>query len=69
MDKNIKDLKTLIDNVTLISRIKELAYEINEKYDNSQVLNVICILKGAMMFYCELVKHLKMPIKNAHTIP
>ena len=63
MEKDIKDLKILIDNKTLTSRIKELAEEINLKYDNSVPLILICVLRGALMFYAELAKHLKMPIK------
>lgn len=63
MDKNIKDLKVLIDNKTLINRIKDLAQEINSNYKKDEPLNVICVLKGAVMFYTELIKHLKMPVK------
>ena len=63
MEKNINDLKVLIDNLTLQKRIKELAEEINSQYDCSQTLTLICVLKGAAMFYCELSKYLKMPVK------
>ncbi len=61
--KDIKDLKVLIDSATLNKRIKEVAALINSKYKNDEKLTVICILKGAVMFYSELVKHLKMPIE------
>ena len=63
MDKDIKDLKVLIDSQSISKRIKELADEINAKYDYNETLNLICILKGAVMFYTELSKYLKMPIK------
>ena len=63
MDKDIKDLKLLIDEKTLIDKIKKLACEINEFYDNSKPLILICVLRGAVMFYTELAKHLKMPVK------
>lgn len=63
MEKDIKDLKVLIDRETLTKRIKELANEINQAYDCSETLTLICVLKGAVMFYAELAKHLKMPVK------
>ena len=63
MEKDIKDLKVLIDEKTLYKRIKEVADEINKSYDNSKVLNIICVLRGAVMFFTELSKYLKMPVK------
>ena len=63
MEKDIKDLKVLIDEKTLYKRIKEVADEINKSYDNSSVLNIICVLRGAVMFFTELSKYLKMPVK------
>jgi len=63
MEKDIKDLKVLIDSNSLNKRIKELASEINNSYDNNKELTLICVLKGAVMFYSELAKYLKMPIK------
>lgn len=58
-----KEIKVLINNSDLIKRIKEVADEINKAYKPDETLNVVCILKGAVMFYTELVKHLKMPVK------
>ena len=63
MQKDIKDLKCLINSETIANRIKEVAQEINETYNNNETLNLICVLKGAVMFYTELAKYLKMPIK------
>lgn len=63
MDKDIKDLKVLIDNQKLISRIKELAHEINTSYGTSKPLTLICVLRGAVMFFTELSKYLEMPVK------
>lgn len=62
MDKKIEDLKVLFDNQKLTTRIKEVADEINAKYQEKP-LTMICVLNGAVMFYSELVKHLKIPIK------
>ena len=61
--KDIRDLKVLIDSATLNKRIKELADEINTFYGVDSPLTLICILRGAVMFYVELAKHLKMPVK------
>lgn len=63
MDKDIKDLKTLINNKQIIEKIKEQAQKINSSYNNNETLILICILKGAVMFFSELVKHLKMPVQ------
>jgi len=63
MEKDIKDLKVLIDSETLHKRIKELAEEINSSYGVDKPLTLICVLRGAVMFFSELSKHLKMPIK------
>ncbi len=62
MKKN-ENLKILIDSNTLNKRIKELANDINNYYGTKNPLTIICILKGAVMFYTELAKHLKMPVK------
>ena len=63
MDKKIEDLKTLIDNKKLMDRIKSLAEEINTHYGTDKPLTLICVLKGAAMFFTELSKHLKMPVE------
>ncbi len=63
MEKDIKDLKVLIDSNKLKERIKQVASEINSSYDNNEVLNLICVLRGAVMFFTELSKYLKMPVK------
>lgn len=63
MEKDIKDLRVLIDSKTLNNRIQELANEINEFYGIEKPLTLICVLRGAVMFYAELAKYLKMPVK------
>ena len=56
-------LKILIDEKTLVMRIKELADDINKFYGTDDELTIVCVLKGAVMFFCELAKYLKMPIR------
>lgn len=63
MDKDIKDLQILIDSNTLKERIKELACEINSHYGQNEPLTLICVLRGAVMFFAELSKYLKMPVE------
>ncbi|MCR5266837.1 MAG: hypoxanthine phosphoribosyltransferase [Cyanobacteria bacterium RUI128] len=43
------------------ARIKELADSLNKEY--SEEVYIVCVLKGAVMFATDLVKHLKMPVK------
>ena len=57
------EIKTLIDEVTLKKRIKELGDEINNAYEANETITAICVLRGAVMFYTELIQHLKMPLK------
>ena len=58
-----KELKVLINQSELAARIKELGEEINAHYGIENELTIVCVLKGAVMFFCELAKHLKMPVK------
>ena len=63
MEKDIKDLKVLIDSKKLNDRIKELAEEINNHYGDKEPLTLVCVLRGAVMFFAELSKYLKMPVE------
>lgn len=63
MNKDIKDLKVLISEEQLQKRIKEVADEINSAYGTEDELTLICVLKGALMFFTELSRYLKMPVK------
>ena len=56
-------LKTLISKNELYEKIKKTAQEINAHYGEDETLNVICVLKGGVMYTTELVKHLKMPVE------
>lgn len=59
---DINQLKALFTEEQLQTRIKELADEMNKFYDGKEVI-AICVLKGAVMFAVDLVKHLNMPLK------
>lgn len=56
------DLKIMFSEEQIQERIKELAAEINEHFKGEEVYTV-CVLKGAVMFAADLVKHLTMPLK------
>ena len=56
------DLKVLFSEDEIQTKIKEVAKKINEYFGNDDVCAVI-VLKGAVMFAVDLVKHLKMPLK------
>jgi hypoxanthine phosphoribosyltransferase len=53
----MKNFEVLIKNEDIISRVKLLAKEINTRYKNEPVL-LVCVLKGAVVFYAELLKHI-----------
>ncbi len=57
------DIKILLDEATIQTRIKKLAEELNSEYKDSEVY-VICVLKGSIMFTVDLIKHLTMPLKT-----
>lgn len=57
-----EDLKVLFSEEQIQNKIKELADEMNKFYNGEEVI-AICVLKGAVMFATDLVKHLNMPLK------
>jgi hypoxanthine phosphoribosyltransferase len=42
-------------------RVRELAEKINEEFGNQEV-TVICTLKGSIVFFADLIRHLRMPV-------
>lgn len=62
MKNSISDLKVLLSEEQIQARIKELGKELNELYNGEEVI-AICVLKGAVIFAVDLVKHLNMPLK------
>ena len=53
----ITKLKPLISEEAIQKRIRELADEISALYKDEPLV-VVCVLKGAFMFFSDLVKHL-----------
>ncbi|OOB76791.1 MAG: hypoxanthine phosphoribosyltransferase [Epulopiscium sp. Nuni2H_MBin003] len=56
------DLEVLISEEQLQQRIKELGEQISKDYDGKEVL-MLCILKGGVMFMCDLAKRMSIPVQ------
>jgi len=57
-------VKVLIDQETLRKRVEELAREIEDYYrDKTDTIHAICILKGSVHFFSDLVLNLNMNVK------
>lgn len=56
MDKDIA--KVLVTSEQLNERIKELGQEITRDYQGKNIV-MVCILRGAVLFYGDLSKHIK----------
>lgn len=57
LDKNISDLKVLIEETQIRNKLKVLANDIENYFDKNETIYVICVLKGSVMFCADLVKH------------
>jgi hypoxanthine phosphoribosyltransferase len=62
MNYTKEDIIPYLTEECIQEKIKEVAEKINNDFGDEK-LCVICVLKGAVMFATDLVKHLKMPIK------
>lgn len=56
------NIKVLIDEKTLLKRVKEIAKEIENDYKDKEI-NLICILKGSIMFTSDLARNIN---KSVH---
>ena len=56
-----QNISVLISKEKLDSRIDELAQQISHDYQG-EPLKLICILKGSIIFCCELAKRLTIPV-------
>ena len=62
MEIKLEDLKILYSSEQLQTRIAEVSKELNNFYNGEEVI-AICVLKGAVVFATDLVRHLNMPLK------
>ncbi len=57
-----EEINVLIEEERLISKIKEIAEQINRDYEGKEIF-LVCILKGSVYFTCELSKYIKVPVR------
>ena len=53
----IKELKVVYTEEQIQERVKELAAQINKDFEGEDLV-VVCVLKGAFMFFSDLLKHI-----------
>ncbi|MBC8171254.1 MAG: hypoxanthine phosphoribosyltransferase [Anaerolineae bacterium] len=53
--------EVLIDEQTLQARIAELGAQLTADYAGCEKLLLVCILKGGVMFLCDLSRHIHIP--------
>ena len=53
--------RILLDSATIEKRVKELGEEITRDYKDKKPV-VICMLKGAVYFFADLTKNIKLPL-------
>ena len=60
----IKDIESILVTEEQINKItSDIAKQINDEYKDSKQLVLICILKGSLMFTCELMKKINLPVE------
>ena len=55
-------MKTLITNEQIVEMCKRIGGELSQKFKNKNPL-VVCVLKGAAPFHCELIKHMNIELE------
>lgn len=60
--KSLTNFKVLFSEEQIQKRIKELAQKLNSFYNGEEVY-AVCVLKGAVLFATDLIRHLNMPLK------
>ena len=56
-----ESIRVLIPEKDVAARIEEMGRQISEDYEGKQV-HLICVLKGAVFFMCELAKKINVPV-------
>ena len=52
----------LIEKEKIVRRIREISEQINQDYKNDSVI-CVCVLKGSVIFFSDLVRELKIPVE------
>lgn len=58
LDRKKTDLVELFSKEQIEQRICDIAAQINEDYPSDEPMCVICVLRGAVLFACDLIKHI-----------
>lgn len=61
MERDVKEI--LLTEEQIRQRVKELGAQITEDYKNTNGLVVIGILKGASIFFSDLIREIKLPVE------
>lgn len=56
-----KKIETLIPEIRLQARVRELALKINQDYSGREV-TMICVLKGSFVFFADLIRSIDVPM-------
>jgi hypoxanthine phosphoribosyltransferase len=64
LEKNYltKEPRVLISAEKIQERIDEIADQINKEYEGKEVM-AICILKGASLFFADMIRRIKVPLR------
>jgi hypoxanthine phosphoribosyltransferase len=54
--------KPLLTPRQIQEKVQELAQRVNETYEGTQHLVAVAILRGAFMFFADLLRHIKVPL-------
>lgn len=55
-------IRVLLSNEEIREKIRELAGVISRDYEGKDLL-IVCVLKGAVIFLCDLIRELKIPLE------
>jgi len=56
-------LVTVIDSKTLHARVAEIGAQVTARYPAAEPLVLVCVLKGAFLFFADLVRHIDRPME------
>lgn len=56
------NMKVVISAEDIAARVKELGEDISKDY-NGEPLTVVCVLKGAVLFFSDIVRHIDCPLE------
>ena len=57
------EITTLLSEEKIQKRVAELGKELTKKLEGEDVV-AVCVLKGALMFYSDLIRHLNIDLKS-----